>query len=324
MNVTVTIDSTSVAIANFTANITTVCAGNSVTFNNTSTGAVGYGWSLPGTIPDTSNMPMPTVIYDSAGTFDVTLTAFGCAADSTVTLVGYITVTTAPIANITALDSTSFCEGDSVTLVSDFANTYNWFLNGVPTGVTSINYIATVGGDYQVVVSNAGGCSDTSVIVTVVVSPVVTGILFANDTGAIVVAGGGTGGFTYLWTPGSFTTDIITGVAPGTYTVTVTDAIGCTWTGSIYIGPTGLNEFTNKTSNITLYPNPANDVLNIKTKGTNMLSITMINALGQVVAYITPHDNSVQISTTNYVDGFYFILIETKDGLIRRKISVNK
>ena len=323
-NVTVTLDSTSAAVANFNAVTTTVCAGSSITFNNTSTGAVGYGWSLPGTIPDTSNMAMPTVIYDSAGTFDVTLTAYGCVADSTVTLVGYITVTSVPIANITATGPTSVCGGDTVELVSGPATNYNWLLNGVATGVITINYFAISSGDYQVVVSNAGGCADTSAIVTVIVSPDVTGILFANDNGAIVSALGGTGGFTYLWNPGGFTTAMITGVAPGTYSVTVTDAIGCTWTGSIFVGPTGLNELTNENSNIIFYPNPANDVLNIETKGTNMLSITMINALGQVVSYITPHDNHVQISTADYVNGFYFILIETNDGLIRGKISVNK
>ncbi|MCH8317375.1 MAG: PKD domain-containing protein, partial [Bacteroidetes bacterium] len=311
-------------VAIFTAADTIGCGGLTVTFNNTSTDAITYSWALPGGTTADTTVQNPVVTYSSVGTYNVTLTAYGCAADSTVILVGYITVTTAPIANITALDSTSFCEGDSVTLVSDFANTYNWLLNGVPTGVNSITYIATVGGDYQVVVSSAGGCSDTSVIVTVIVSPVVTGELFANDSGAVVIVNGGTGGFTYLWTPGGFTTDQISGVAPGTYTVTVTDAIGCTWTGSIFVGPTGLNELTNENSNITLYPNPAIDILNIETKGTNMLSITMINALGQVVSTITPHDNSVQISTAEYVNGFYFILVETNDGLIRRKISVNK
>ena len=51
------------------------------------------------------------------------------------------------------------------------------------------------------------------------------------DGSISVTASGGTAGYTYLWDDASAqTTSTATGLAPGDYTVTVTDANGCTFT----------------------------------------------------------------------------------------------
>lgn len=58
-----------------------------------------------------------------------------------------------------------------------------------------------------------------------------------NDGTATVNATGGWGGFTYLWSNGA-TTATATGLAPGTYSVTVTDAEGCTSVANVnVVGP---------------------------------------------------------------------------------------
>lgn len=49
-----------------------------------------------------------------------------------------------------------------------------------------------------------------------------------------ILAGGGSGGFSYSWDTGE-TSDLLTQLAAGTYTVTITDAIGCTKTESFEI-----------------------------------------------------------------------------------------
>jgi hypothetical protein len=48
------------------------------------------------------------------------------------------------------------------------------------------------------------------------------------DATASVNVTGGTGPYSYLWSPGGQTTPNITGQCAGTYTVDVTDANGCT------------------------------------------------------------------------------------------------
>ena len=50
-----------------------------------------------------------------------------------------------------------------------------------------------------------------------------------------IVAAGGTGNFTYLWTPNGSTGAILTGLVAGTYDVTVTDGSGCSLDTSITI-----------------------------------------------------------------------------------------
>ena len=69
---TVTI-STAPAAA-FSSNVTSGCAPLTVQFSNqSSTNSVSWSWSFPGGTPSTSTDPNPTVVYNSAGTFNVTL-----------------------------------------------------------------------------------------------------------------------------------------------------------------------------------------------------------------------------------------------------------
>jgi hypothetical protein len=60
-------------------------------------------------------------------------------------------------------------------------------------------------------------------------------ICFGGLTGSIEVnPAGGTPTYSYLWSNGAIT-NIISGIAAGTYTVTVTDARGCTATAAILV-----------------------------------------------------------------------------------------
>jgi len=80
--------------ANFTANPTTVTAGGSVTFTSTSTGSpTGYSWSFPGGSPSTSSAQNPSVVYNTVGSYNVSLTVTSGANSDTETKNGYITVT---------------------------------------------------------------------------------------------------------------------------------------------------------------------------------------------------------------------------------------
>ena len=58
----------------------------------------------------------------------------------------------------------------------------------------------------------------------------------ANDGTASVAVAGGSGNFTYAWSPGGGTTSTITNLAPGLYTVVVTDTgTGCTLTETVSV-----------------------------------------------------------------------------------------
>ena len=103
-------------------------------------------------------------------------------------------------------------------------------LSGNTTGSTLSGLIA---GNYTLTVTDANNCTYTETF-TVTASPALTATSEVNDVscngendGAILITPqGGNGGFTYQWT-GGLTGNNPTGVTPGTYSVTVTDAEGC-------------------------------------------------------------------------------------------------
>lgn len=88
-------------------------------------------------------------------------------------------------------------------------------------------------GSYNISVTDAAGCTVTGstiliepyeVSASVTTTPIsATG---ANDGTALVITTGGSPAYTYLWSNGEYTS-LITGLAPGTYCITVFDAGGC-------------------------------------------------------------------------------------------------
>ena len=80
-------------VAAFTANQTTICTGQSVTFTNQSTGTnLTYSWQFQGGTPSTSTAQNPTVTYNTAGSYNVTLTVTGTGGNDAEVKSAYITV----------------------------------------------------------------------------------------------------------------------------------------------------------------------------------------------------------------------------------------
>ena len=79
--------------ADFTASSTTVCEGNTVSFMDASTETpTSWSWSFTGGSPSSSTAQNPTITYNTAGTYQVQLTATNANGSDMETKVGYITV----------------------------------------------------------------------------------------------------------------------------------------------------------------------------------------------------------------------------------------
>ncbi len=106
---------------------------------------------------------------------------------------------------------------------------YNYQWN---TGDTTQTIDITVSGTYSVTVTDGNGCSSADTI-TINFTPAVTVNILDNIAACVTsdtisaVFGGGTPGVTFEWNTGETGTTILVG-ADGTYSVTVTDAAGCT------------------------------------------------------------------------------------------------
>jgi hypothetical protein len=108
------------------------------------------------------------------------------------------------------------------------AYTYAW----APSGGTAATATGLLAGTYTVTVSDANGCTATqsftitqpSSALSASISASTNVSCFALTNGsATVTASGGTSPYTYSWSPSGGTAATATGLAAGTYTVTVTD-----------------------------------------------------------------------------------------------------
>jgi len=71
----------------------------------------------------------------------------------------------------------------------------------------------------------------------------------------------------------------------------------------------------------TIYPNPANNVLNINAN-SNISMVEVFNVTGQVVASYNANDVNTQINTSNFANGVYTVRIHTENGVSNQKFTV--
>ncbi|MEO7175237.1 MAG: ice-binding family protein [Saprospiraceae bacterium] len=147
--------------------------------------------------------------------------------------------------NITASGATTFCQGGSVTLSGNCGGTWN-------NGSSAASILVTTAGDYFVTNDNGCGISISNHIM-VVVNPLpvctISGENFICQTGQTTTLCGPIGAAGYLWNTGA-TSNCITVSQAGTFSVTVTNAAGCTSTCSqtVTINPTPMCTIAGETS----------------------------------------------------------------------------
>jgi len=212
------------------------CAGGS----DGSITAIPVGGTPPYSYLWSNGAQTSTVGGLSAGNYTVTITdANGCIHISVVTV-----TEPSPLAVFTIPNDVS-CYGLSDGSIQALAiggtppYSYSWSTNPVQTTSTATGLAA---GAYTVVVTDANGC--TQAVTTTINEPaeIVINIVRkknvscygGSDGIAKVKAVGGTSPFSYLWSTGATTQDII-GMPAGTYKVTVTDANGCTRSRNVTI-----------------------------------------------------------------------------------------
>jgi hypothetical protein len=243
-----------------------VCAGTAVTLS--ATGASTYAWNN-NVSNGTAFTPTATTTYSVSGT-----DGNGCSNTD------QVIVTVNPLPNVNAGVDQSICKGEAVTLSGAGASSYAWN-NNVTNGV-AFNPIATA--TYSVSGTDANGCSNSDeVVVTVNEATASTLTESAMD---------------------SYTLNGQTYTQSGTYTQVITNAAGCdsTITLNLTLSFTGLNELA---QGIQLYPNPANDVLNIQSSSALTGEYTLYNASGREVLRGTFTGALTKIDVRNIAPGTY-------------------
>jgi hypothetical protein len=281
------------------------------------TAPYAFSWSNGVSSEDLAGLP--------AGQYSGTVTdANGCSITTPPITVNAPSVVAVTVDNVTDASCGLTNDNGSISIsVSGGTPPYSFDWSN---GSTTEDIAGLAAGTYVGIVRDANGCEFVSPPLAINVPSVVvlgvsgTGVTgaAANDGTATATATGGTAPYAYSWSNGQ-TTDVINGLSPGAYAVTVTDANGCTAEGvatvPFFLGATELEGG----GSALLYPNPTNftAVLDLRFPApVQQLTIELFNALGQRIRTFRA-DGAVNItlpvSVADLPEGTYFIRLDA-DG----------
>ena len=277
------------------------------------TGPYTYAWSNGETTNNISNL--------DGGDYTVTVTdAKGCE------LIEVFEIDEPEELSIALVSTDVICaDGDSGAVA------INELIGGTPpytfawsNGSTTSSINNLVAGSYTVTVTDANACEvEHSAFVTE--PSAITFTIMSTTTaegGTCLNASGftGTAPFTFMWSNGA-TTPEICNLAPGIYTLTITDANGCEATGSgevIATSVSGIYEL----NNWALYPTLAENILNLEVqldKSVN-LQVELANMDGRYMEVPTAafsqiglHQNAT-LDISSLESGIYLLILSSDQG----------
>lgn len=240
-------------------------------------------------------------------TVTVTETIYGCSITKTITInqptaLSLVPSTTNPIctnnngsASITASGGTNMF-------------TYLWStnINDTTNAITDL-----LAGTYSVMVTDGNGCtkSDSVTLVTQYPSlslvPSSTDPICTNNNGsASYTASGGTNTFNYLWSSNSNdTTNVLTGLLAGTYSLTVTDGNGCTKTDSVTL--------VTQYPSLSLVPSTTNPIC---TNNNGSASITANGGTNTFIYLWSTNSNDTTNTIDSLLAGTYSVTVTDGNG----------
>lgn len=177
----------------------------------------------------------------AAGTYTVTVTDDeGCSTTA------QVQITEPQVLAVTATAQDASCggtnDGSATASVTGGTTPYQYVWNTTPQQ-TSATAVLLPTGTYTVVITDANGCTATT---TATVNQATNIVLTAdavdnvscngaNDGAISISISGGVTPYTFAWNNGLPATEDQTGLAPGNYSVTVTDGAGCLTVGNFVV-----------------------------------------------------------------------------------------
>ncbi len=198
-------------------------------------GPYHYSWSNGATTSAISNL--------ASGTYTCTIIDSSCPAETTVVV---ITLPSGASFSVTPAFTPNLCFGGTSGSASVTVNggstpyTYSWNPSGQSTSAAT----GLSSGIYSVTITDGTGCTSTQTINVTQPAALSTTVssnpasCSGNNGSASVSASGGTGAYTYSWNPSGSSTANATGLASGNYSVTVTDANGCSKISTVSVSLT--------------------------------------------------------------------------------------
>jgi hypothetical protein len=123
--------------------------------------------------------------------------------------------------------------------------------------------------------------------------------------------------YSYLWDTGE-TTDFISGLTAGKYTVTVSDCLGCTRMYSAVVNQISSSRDLENNPDIKIFPNPVHDILHLQMRFQNHqnLQITISDIEGRNIEtkFIAGKDISLDWDIRHFPSGMYRVYLKNYGG----------
>jgi hypothetical protein len=328
-----TVTITEPAVLNVTSTQTNVscpglCNGSATAFVSGGTSPYTHKWTT------TPTQTTATASNLCAATYNDSITdGNGCK-----TILSNVTITQPGPFTASVLCSGVSCFGGSngTATASQSGGTpgYSYSWNTLPAQTTkTISNLSP--GTYSCTVTDTMGCTSTAGCTVNQPSAALSVSVTSNnatcssccDGTANAAPAGGTSAYTYSWTPGGQTTQSVTGLCPGNYSVCVTDANGCSICGQVSVNfNAGIQEISSAYTR--LYPNPAaeNFDLEITQAITGEVKVSLVDIIGNELLSETIHANGTfhkKFEIQNLPAGIYFVKVKSGSKTITQRLIKN-
>ncbi len=91
------------------------------------------------------------------------------------------------------------------------------------------------------------------------------------------------------------------------------DGILSQWSATVTQTTTGLNSYLE--NNISLYPNPANDYIDVRVDELNVTSMEVYDVYGKLINNVSVVNNPTRINVSGLATGMYFVRVTTEQGV---------
>lgn len=298
-----------------------------------------YSWTGAVTTQDRSNL--------TPGTYSVTITdSHGCLAYNSSAI-------TQPAVLAIGSISQTIQNCNDVTLESTVSGGtlpyyFNWADNNSYAPLLGQNDYLTTNAEatYYLKVVDGNGCIATSTSLVDLPNPLsIIATQIGNTAAAQTAVNGGTTITNYAWSNGisGANFNMVVGLANGnTYTVTVTDANGCTANDDVsiviimpgdenidtpysndYLESNGLS-----TLDMVVYPNPSTDGqfhITLENADINHARLTVLDALGRVVPVsVTSHNTQLELRLPATVGVYYLQLVTESNAVITKQLIISE
>lgn len=312
-----------VPVVDFTASSLTINIGESIDFTDLSTNLPnGWTWTFESGTPSSSTVQNPAgIVYNTSGTFSVTLLATNSIGSGDSTKTAYITVNTPEFCSAGAGTKYEFINNVSV---GDIDNSSNWISGGYED-YTNLSTDMVIGTSYSVQVDITEDYSSDQLYAWVDWNK---DYEFDESTEKVYTSPSASDSYSFDITPPSNS---------NLGEITMRLRLNDTGNGSITVpcGVAGYGEVEDYTINVkrisslnnifdkkvlSIYPNPSTGLININAS-QQINSIEIINILGETII----SKNNIYSQTTFDLSnnkGIYFIKVKLDDKTFIKKVIV--